>query len=51
MIFEPFYTTKATSTGLGLLISQKIVQEHSGTLTIEIQEGTGAIATALLPCI
>ena len=51
MIFEPFYTTKATGTGLGLLISQKIVQEHNGTLTIESREGTGTIATALLPCI
>ena len=51
MIFEPFYTTKVTGTGLGLLISQKIVQEHSGTLTIESREGKGTIATALLPCI
>lgn len=51
MIFEPFYTTKAAGTGLGLLVSQKIVQEHSGTLTIESREGSGTIATALLPCI
>lgn len=51
MIFEPFYTTKANGTGLGLLISQKIIQEHSGTLTIESPEGSGTVATALLPCI
>lgn len=51
MIFEPFYTTKANGTGLGLLISQKIIQEHSGTLTIESPEDSGTVAIAVLPCI
>lgn len=50
LIFEPFYTTKSTGTGLGLLISQKIIQEHKGILTIESHEGMGTIATTLLPC-
>lgn len=49
LIFEPFYTTKATGTGLGLLISQKIIQEHRGTLTIESEEGRGTAATVTLP--
>ncbi len=50
LIFEPFYTTKSAGTGLGLLISQKIIQEHNGMLTIESREGAGTVATTLLPC-
>ncbi|MDN7226138.1 ATP-binding protein [Planococcus sp. N064] len=48
-IFEPFYTTKATGTGLGLIISQKIIREHGGSLEIDSQEGNGTTATILLP--
>jgi two-component system sporulation sensor kinase A len=37
----PFYTTKDKGIGLGLTVSNKIIQEHSGTMKIESQIGTG----------
>lgn len=34
-IFDPFYSTKLTGTGLGLPLTQQIVTEHGGTLTVD----------------
>lgn len=48
-IFEPFYTTKENGTGLGLLISQKIIQDHGGALNISSQAGIGTTAEVILP--
>lgn len=48
-IFEPFYTTKATGTGLGLLVSQKIIQEYNGSLSVTSKIGEGTVAKILLP--
>ncbi len=41
-IFDPFFTTKANGTGLGLAIVKKIVESHSGFITVKsvIDEGT-----------
>lgn len=33
-VFEPFYTTKNLGTGLGLPISQNIIEQHSGTMKV-----------------
>lgn len=48
-IYQPFYTTKENGTGLGLLISQKIIRDHGGDLTISSQVGKGTTAEVVLP--
>jgi two-component system, sporulation sensor kinase E len=48
-VFEPYYTTKASGTGLGLLIVRRIVREHGGELGIESDEGHGLTLTIRLP--
>ncbi len=48
-IFDPFYTTKQAGTGLGLFVSQRIVQAHGGTIEVESKEGKGACFTIRLP--
>jgi signal transduction histidine kinase len=50
-VFEPFFTKKTKGTGLGLFISQKIVQEHSGEITFESEVGKGSVFTVYLPVI
>ncbi|NMO97888.1 PAS domain S-box protein [Paenibacillus lemnae] len=48
-IGEPFITNKDAGTGLGLMVSQRIIQSHQGTIEIESEEGKGTTVTILLP--
>lgn len=48
-VFEPYFTTKATGSGLGLLIVRRIVREHGGELSVESTEGKGLTITVRLP--
>jgi signal transduction histidine kinase len=50
-IFEPYFTTKASGSGLGLLIVRRIVREHGGELSIESSQGKGVTLTIRLPFI
>jgi two-component system, sporulation sensor kinase E len=48
-VFEPYYTTKDSGTGLGLLIVRRIVREHGGELAIESAQKKGLTLTIRLP--
>jgi len=50
-VFDPFFTTKdpGKGTGLGLSVSQKIIQDHAGSLTVVSSLGVGSIFKISLP--
>ncbi len=48
-IFQPFFTTKAKGTGLGLPITQKIVKEHGGQIQVKSTPGNGTRFTLTFP--
>jgi signal transduction histidine kinase len=50
-LFQPFFTTKPKGTGLGLWLSQRIVQDHGGSITVESVPGKGTTFTITLPTV
>jgi PAS domain S-box-containing protein len=48
-IFEPYFTTKETGTGLGLTQVFKIIREHQGEITVDSEPGTGTDFRIILP--
>ncbi len=50
-LFRPFFTTRKTGTGLGLLIVRRIVREHGGEIELESREGKGTKVTIFLPLV
>jgi signal transduction histidine kinase len=49
MMFEPYFSTKAIGTGLGLTIARRNVELHGGSVTIESRKGVGTTVTLRLP--
>jgi PAS domain S-box-containing protein len=49
-LFTSFFSTKgAQGTGLGLLVTRKLIEEHQGTLEVTSQAGKGSVFTVRLP--
>lgn len=48
-LFQPYFTTKAHGTGLGLFVTRKLVEEHGGTVAFESTPGKGTVFRVLLP--
>ena len=50
-LFEPYFTTKSSGTGLGLLIARRIVEEHGGSIEARNREGGGLVVEVRLPLV
>jgi two-component system, sporulation sensor kinase E len=50
-IGDPFFTGKETGTGLGIMVSQRIISSHKGTLEIKSKVGVGTTVKVLLPAL
>jgi len=50
-IFEPYFSTKDTGTGLGLPIARKAIEEHGGRIEVESRQGVGTVMRVVLPTV
>lgn len=48
-LFEPYRTTKEHGTGLGLMISSRIVRDHGGSISAQSKEGEGTVFIVRIP--
>lgn len=50
-LFDTFFTTKDTGTGLGLTITRRIIREHGGDIEVQSELNRGTTFTVLLPAL
>jgi signal transduction histidine kinase len=48
-IFEPYFSTRTTGTGLGLTIARRNIELNGGTIQVESEKGRGTVVTVDLP--
>ena len=48
-IFDPFVTTRAKGTGLGLPIAKRIIEQHHGSIEVQALEAGGTQVVVMLP--
>lgn len=48
-ISQPYFTTREAGIGLGLAITERIVKEHGGELSVESIPGQGTVFTIIIP--
>lgn len=48
-VFDPFFTTRATGTGLGLAVARRAVESHHGRIEARNHPGGGAVFRMILP--
>jgi two-component system nitrogen regulation sensor histidine kinase NtrY len=48
-LFTPYFTTKTAGTGLGLVIAQRIAEQHHGRISVASEEGRGTVVEVLMP--
>ncbi len=50
-IFDPYFTTKKTGSGLGLAVTYSIIKKHKGHITVRSRAGEGTTFTVYLPAL
>lgn len=48
-IFDPYFSTKSSGTGLGLPLTRTIIEKHNGDISVESKKGEGTTVTVTLP--
>jgi signal transduction histidine kinase len=48
-VFEPYFSTKAVGTGLGLTIAKRNIELHGGTIGVDSEPGRGTVVRVLIP--